>query len=103
MASERAFRGILSFRAVILAGAQVPELLHLAAGPFDHHAVYFVASPEPERHGELGLRHVARPRLHHARLRRVRRRDPNDRADAIAVRLGSLEAKAKRSIARSQI
>jgi hypothetical protein len=94
---------VLSFGALIFSGIHVPEILHLAAGPFDYHTVRPVAPGQPEGHRQFRLRQVTRPGLHHARLRPVGRRDPNHRANAIAIRFCPLQTKAQGSITRCQI
>ncbi len=95
----RGVDGVLSFGAVILAGVQVPELLHETAGPFDHHTVRAVAPRQPKRHRQLRLRQVARSGLHHARLRAVRRSDAHHRANAVAIRFRASQTQAQGPIA----
>src|SRR5687767_11113320 len=93
-------RDAAAFGAVVgAAGLDIREFLGAATWPLHDHAVDAVALPDAEGDWQLRLRKVTGSALHQPRLRRAAVRDPDRRADAVAIGGGPDQPDAQAAIA----
>src|SRR5258708_7007263 len=77
-----------AFHAIIAAGFEILELLDPAVGPVNHGSVDRLLLAYAERDRQLGLRKVASSAAHHAQAGLPCVRDPDRRANRVAIGLG---------------
>src|SRR6266403_4215344 len=84
----------LCFQAVVcFSGTQIFVLLGAPAGPIDHHPIDFFTQAEAKCYRQFRLRKIARAPPDHPRLRVPLVVNADRRADRIAIRLHTLQAK----------
>src|SRR5947207_14138207 len=82
------------FHAVVhFSGTQIFVFLRAPVGPVDHHAIDFFTQAETKRYRQFRLRKIARAPPDHPRLRVPLVVNADRRADRIAIRLRTLQAK----------
>src|SRR6266478_3839108 len=88
-----------AFKALVRSvGVQILEFFLGAAGPFHLHALDLRSLAQPESQRRFRLRKIARPALHHARLRLPIVKNAHQRADSVAVRFRTDQMKANAAI-----
>jgi hypothetical protein len=74
-----------------------------AARPGDHHSIDLFPLPDPEGHGQLGLRKITRTSTHEPRLALITDEDTDRSPDGVVVGFRSLQFETDAAVARELI